>query len=219
MNPLEIDIWSDIACPWCWIGKRGLEAAVEAFDAPVRLRFRAFELNPQAPREVPEQVDYVARLANKYNVAPPAAQQMIDRMVEAGHSRGLDLRFDRIRPSNTFDAHRLLAWAFQAGRQTELKEALFSAYLQEGRLISDPAVLVELAITSGLDGDQAGEILQGDAFASEVREDEQNATRFGITGVPCFVFMQAKFAVSGAQPAEVLLQAMHKAQSSGESTS
>lgn len=211
MSTLDIEIWSDIACPWCWVGKRGLESALESFDSPVAVRWNAFELNRRAPREVPEHFDYVQRLARKYGVEHDAAQEMIDRMVAAGHDRGLELRFDRIRPSNTFDAHRLLVWARDEGRQAELKEALFIAYLREGRLISDPAVLIDLAEQAQLDGLQAQQILSGDAYASSVRDDEQRAARIGVTSVPCFVFPEARLAVSGAQPAAVLLEAMNAA--------
>lgn len=213
MSTLDIEIWSDIACPWCWIGKRGLEAALELFDSPVALRWNAFELNPRGPREVPERVDYALRLAEKYGVERGAAQDMIDRMVAAGRARGLELRFDRIRPSNTFDAHRLLAWAREERRQAELGEALFHAYLQEGCLISDPSVLTDLADQVGLDGRRARAILSGDAYASSVREDERRAAQIGVTSVPCFVFPEARLAVSGAQPAAVLLEAMNEARS------
>ena len=211
MKTLEIEIWSDIACPWCWIGKRGLDAALASFDSPVTVRWNAFELNPQAPLELPEQVDYIQRLAGKYNVSHGEAQQMIDRIVSSGRDRGLELRFDRVRPTNTFKAHRLLAWARNSGLQTELKEALFSAYFHEGRLVSDHAVLCDLAQQVGLDGAQAGEMLNSDAFTTEVRNDEKRAAQIGVSGVPCFVFPQVRMAVSGAQPAEVLLEAMRKA--------
>jgi len=213
VDTLNIEIWSDIACPWCWIGKRGLEAALQSFDSPVTVRWNAFELNPHAPREVPERVDYAKRMAGKYGVERDAAQEMIDRMVAAGRERGLELRFDRIRPANTFDAHRLLAWARDADPQAGLQEALFSAYLREGRLVSDPAVLIDLAEQAGLDGAGAQSLLSGDAYASAVRNDEKRAMQIGVTGVPCFVFPQAQLTVSGAQPAEVLLEAMHKARS------
>jgi predicted DsbA family dithiol-disulfide isomerase len=213
MDALRIEVWSDIACPWCWIGKRGLDIALKQFDQPVSLRWNAFELNPQAPLELPGKVDYVQRLAGKYGVDQAAAQQMIDRIVNTGRERGLELRFDRIRPTNTFDAHRLLAWARDSGQQSELKEAIFKAYLNEGRLISDHDVLVELASQAGLDQAGAKEALESMAFTNEVRQDEQRAAQIGINGVPCFVFPQTRSGISGAQPPEVLLQAMHEAQS------
>ncbi len=211
MSTLEIEIWSDIACPWCWVGKRGLEQAIELFDAPVRVKWNAFELNPQAPLGLAEPVDYAQRLADKYGTGLQSAKEMIERMVNTGRERGLDLRFDRIRPTNTFDAHRLLSWAKSGDLQMDLKEALFNAYLHEGQLISDPEILVGLAEQVGLDGPAARDILQSDRFTTEVRKDEQLAQQIGVTGVPCFVFPRAKFGVSGAQPAEALLEAMEKA--------
>ena len=208
--PLTIDIWSDIACPWCWIGKRSLEEALQQFDQKVELRWRAFELNPNAPRTAPESVDYAQRLAEKYGTSKQEGQAFIDRMVAAGEARGLALRFDRIRPSNTFDAHRLLAHAHTQGFQTELKERLFRAYLHEGRSIADQDMLVELAAEVGLDADGAREVLEGDSFAEVVRAEEATAQRLGITGVPCFVFAM-KTGVSGAQPPEVLLEMIQNA--------
>lgn len=211
MSTLKMEIWSDIACPWCWVGKRGLDQAIEQFEPEVSVKWRAFELNPQAPLGGPDPVDYAQRLADKYGTGLDEAQRMIDRMVATGRERGLDIRFDRVRPTNTFDAHRLLAWAAASGSQTALKEALFHAYLHEGRLISDPEVLSELAGKAGLDGAQAREILLGDEWSTEVRADEQLARQIGISGVPCFVFPQVRRGLSGAQPIDVLLQAMNQA--------
>jgi len=212
MSTLKIEIWSDIACPWCWVGKRGLDRAVEQFESNVSVRWRAFELNPQAPLGGPGPVDYAQRLADKYGTGRDEAQQMIDRMTATGRERGLDIRFDRGRPTNTFDAHRLLAWAADSGKQTALKEELFNAYLHEGRLISDQDVLVNLAEKAGLDGEQASGILLGDEWSNEVRADEQMARQIGISGVPCFVFPQVRRGLSGAQPVNVLLGAMNQAQ-------
>lgn len=211
MEPLKIEVWSDIACPWCWIGKRGLDAALEQFNQPVSLRWRAFELNPKAALEPPQIVDYAQRLADKYGLSRDAAQEMIDRMVSTGQERGVNLRFDRIRPTNTFNAHRLLHWAHNNGNQTALKEAIFKAYFNEGRLVSDLDVLLDLAEQVGLDPAAARAVLQSDAFTAEVRQDEQLAAQIGISGVPCFVFPQVRSGLSGAQPAEVLLEAMRKA--------
>lgn len=217
-DPFTIDVWSDIACPWCWVGKRHLEQALRgSFDVEVAVRWHAFELNPDAPREAPESVDYVERLALKYGTSREEAQEMIDRMVATGRSAGLELRFDRIRPSSTFDAHRLLAWARGSGRATALKERLFSAYLHEGRPISDRDQLAALAGEIGLDPEAARALLEDDGFAAEVRADEETATRLGITGVPFFVFGR-RLAVSGAQPAPVLVEAMERALSESRTT-
>ena len=210
MTTLAIHIWSDIACPWCWVGKRRLEAAIHAFDREVALTWRAFELDPTASSDAPKRVDYAKRLAVKYRTSRDEAQAMIDRMVEVGRSLGLELRFDRVQPTNTFAAHRLLAWAVGFGRQTDLKERLFAAYLREGLAISEPGVLSGLAGSVGLDPEAAAEVLAGDAHAEDVREDQALAARLGIRGVPFFVF-DHRYAVSGAQPAEELLTAMRRA--------
>ncbi|WP_181918476.1 MULTISPECIES: DsbA family oxidoreductase [unclassified Wenzhouxiangella] len=211
MSSVNIEIWSDIACPWCWIGKRSLEAAIASSDHEVALRWRAFELNPDAPADAPEAVDYVARLADKYGTSRDEAEAFIARMVEAGRGHDLEIRFDWIRPSNTFDAHRLLAFAYQHDRQTELKEKLFQAYLHEGRSISDPDTLLAIAIETGLAGSDLSALLDGTDYAEDVRNDEDLARKLGITGVPCFVFTQLNEGISGAQPPEVLGDAMNRA--------
>lgn len=210
VTPLPIDIWSDIACPWCWVGKRHLETAIAESGISTAINWRAFELDPAAPREAPQQTDYVERLAKKYGTARDEAQEMIDRMVDFGRTSGVEMRFDRIRPSSTFDAHRLLAWAREHDRQTELKERLFLAYLHEGLCVSDREVLGSLAEDVGLGGDEAQEVLSGDQYLEDVRADEQLASRIGATAVPFFVF-DNRLAVSGAQPPEVLREVMTRA--------
>ncbi len=218
MTRLPIDVWSDIACPWCWIGKRRLEEAIGALEGDVALTWRAFELDPSAPTEAPERVDYAQRLAAKYRTTRDEAQAMIDRMVGAGRSHGLELRFDRIRPTNTFAAHRMLAWAGESGRQTDLKERLFAAYLSEGLAISQHDVLCGLAESVGLDPEAAAAVLESDAWAEEVRNDQALAARIGVRGVPFFV-LDHRYAVSGAQPAEELLAAMRRAVEDGRPAS
>lgn len=215
MPALSIDIWSDIACPWCWVGKRHLEAAVAAAGLAIDRRWRAFELDPEAPRDAPESVDYAQRLADKYRSSRQEAQEMIDRMVETGRAAGVEMRFDRIRPARTFDAHRLLAWARDAGDlQDALGERLFEAYLGEGRAVSDPETLAALAEEVGLDGSAAAELLRSDRHADTVRAEERQAARMGITSVPTFVFGE-RMAVTGAQPPAVLREAIEQAASSG----
>lgn len=208
-SSLAIDVWSDIACPWCWVGKRNLEAALAEYGGPVAVRWHAFELDPRAPRTVPEGFDYVGRLARKYGVTREHAEAMIDRMTGAGQNAGVAFRFDRIRPGNTFDAHRLLHWAREHGRQSALKERLLAAYLNEGCPIGDPAELVRLAAAVGLDADRAAGVLASDEFAADVREDEATAVRLGVSGVPFFVVGE-RYAVPGAQPPSVLLSVIRK---------
>lgn len=212
MPELRIDVWSDIACPWCYVGKRRLEAALARFphrDA-VSLTWRAFELDPAAPRTQDPGTSYAARLARKYGSSVAQAEEMIRRMTETAAADGLDLRFDRVRPGNTFDAHRLLHLAHGRGRQDALKERLLRAYFTEGEPIGDPAALARLAGEVGLDPAEVQAVLTSDAHAAAVRADEETARRLGIHGVPFFV-LAGRYAVSGAQPADALLGALQTA--------
>lgn len=208
MTALRIDVWSDIACPWCYVGKRRLEAALAEFPHEVELTFHSFELDPNAPR-VREDTSYVERLATKYRKSPEQAQQMLDHMTQTGAGEGLELRFDRVRAGNTFDAHRLLHLARDKGVQVALKERLMRAYFSEGVAIGEPDALVPLAIDAGLAESEVRDVLAGDRYKDAVREDEQLAAELGIHGVPFFVF-DGRLAVSGAQTPDVLLEVLEK---------
>ncbi len=212
MKKLRIDIWSDIACPWCYVGKRRLESALLRFPhrAEVELVWRSFELDPSAPREQDTSVPYTERLARKYRTTAAEAQKMIDRMTAVARDDGLDFHFEKARPGNTFDAHRLLHLAATKGLQDALKERYFRAYLCEGEPIGAPEALVRLAAETGLDPELARATLATDAHASDVRADERQAAEIGIHGVPFFV-LASRYAVSGAQSADLLLQALTKA--------
>ncbi|HMG24952.1 MAG TPA: DsbA family oxidoreductase [Kofleriaceae bacterium] len=212
MAKLRIDIWSDIACPWCYVGKRRLEAALAQFAhaGEVEIAWRAFELDPAAPRVRDATQSYAERLGSKYGASPAQAQGMIDRMVATAASDGIAMRFDHIRPGNTFDAHRLLHLAHERGAQGALKERLLRAYLTEGEAIGEPEVLARLAREVGLDGGEVDELLAGDRCAVEVRQDEAMARELGISGVPFFV-LAGRLGVSGAQPVEVLHSALERA--------
>jgi predicted DsbA family dithiol-disulfide isomerase len=215
---LRVDIWSDIACPWCYIGKRHLEAALQRFphrDA-VEIVWHAFELNPSAPREIEQTSSYAERLARKYGSSVAEAERRIARMTDVAKADGLSFRFDRIRPGNTFDAHRVLHMARGRGVQDAVKERFLRAYMTEGEAIGQPEVLVRLAAEAGLDAEEVRSQLADGAYVEEVREDEKQAHEIGIEGVPFFV-MGGKYAVSGAQPAELLLQALTQAWNDEES--
>ena len=209
---LRVDIWSDIACPWCYIGKRHLEQALDRFahKADVEIVWRAFELDPSAPRVRDSSQTYAERLARKYGTQPHEAQQRIDQMVAVAAKDGLEFRFDRIKPGNTFDAHRLLHLGHERGIQDAVKERLLRAYMTEGQAIGDPTALLALALEAGLDEQEAREVLDGDRYAVEVRADEALARQLGISGVPFFV-LAGRLGVSGAQPADALLGALDKA--------
>lgn len=202
---LPVDVWSDVACPWCWVGKAKLAAALEGFPHRdrVRVTWRSFELDPSAPGQVDRGVSYAARLACKYRTSEAGAEAMIARMTRTAAEDGLEMRFDRIAPGNTFDAHRLIHLAAARGRQDAMKERLLSAYLREGARIGDPETLARLAADIGLDAEEARAVLSSDRFAAEVRQDEADAAALGITAVPFFV-LGRRFAAPGAQPSETL---------------
>ena len=209
MKKLRIDVWSDIVCPWCYVGKRRLEAALAQFPHRdgVEVVWRAFELDPSAPAVRDHGVSYAERLARKYATTVDHAQKMIQRMTEVAAADGLDFRFDRIRPGRTFDAHRLLHLAAERGLQDALKERLLRAYMTEGAAIGDRETLVKLASEVGLDPGEAEGVLATDAYSAEVRSEEDEARDLGVTGVPFFV-IGGRYGVSGAQPAELLLRAV-----------
>ncbi len=212
MKTLRIDIWSDIACPWCYVGKRRLEAALEKFPHrdEVEIVWRAFELDPSAPAERPTDVGYAERLAKKYGTSLTEAQGMLTRMTDVAASDGLDFHFEKIRPGNTFDAHRVLHLAGERGKQDAVKERYLRAYMTEGEPIGDRETLIRLAAEAGLDAEEVRATLASDAYTREVRADEDEARQLGINGVPFFVLAN-KLAVSGAQPAELLLRALNQA--------
>ena len=211
MQKLRIDIWSDIACPWCYIGKRHLEEALSTFEHKddVEIVWRAFELDPGAPK-LREAVPSAERLAKKYRVSVEQAHVMMERVIDAGKKAGLDMKLHESKSGNTFDAHRLLHWAGTLGKQDAMKERLMRAYQSEGAVISNLDVLVGLAGDIGLDTAEARAVLDSERYATDVRADEQLASELGISGVPFFV-LAGKLGVSGAQPADTLKQVLARA--------
>lgn len=206
MPQLALDVWSDIACPWCYIGKRRLERALLQFEhrEQVTVRWRSFELDAAAPRERDPKVAYVARLAAKYGVEELEAQAMLDGVVEAAKREGIAMRFESAKSGNTLDAHRLVHFASESGLADAMKERLFRAYFCDGVRIGDPAALLALAVEVGLDAETAKAVLDGDRFVAEVRADEELAMRLRIRSVPCFVFDNRR-GVAGAQEPDALL--------------
>jgi predicted DsbA family dithiol-disulfide isomerase len=206
---VKVEIWSDVACPWCYIGKRRFDVALARFDHrdAVDVRYRSFELDPAAPAL--RELAYLDHLMAKYRVPMAEADAMIDRMISAGAQDGVVLRFDKAKPGNTFDAHRLLHLAAERGRQGEVKDKLFRATFTKGAAIADHEVLVDVATDAGLDAVEVRRVLATDAYGPDVRADEQRAADLGITSVPFFVM--GTFGVVGAQPPEVLLQALEDA--------
>jgi predicted DsbA family dithiol-disulfide isomerase len=209
MKKLLVEIWSDVACPWCYVGKRRFEAALANFPhrAAVEVRWRSFELDRSAPRVLDGSILYAARIAKKYGVPVAKAEQMIATMTNTAAQEGLDFHFEKIRPGNTFDAHRVLHLAAVHEKGDRAKERFLRAYFTEGEPIGEPEVLVRLGGEVGLDRDEVRATVAGDRFASEVRADEAEAEAAGIHGVPFFV-IGGRYGVSGAQPPEKLLEVL-----------
>jgi len=207
---MNVEIWSDVVCPWCYIGKRRFERAVASFGhlGEVTVTYRSFELDPGAPAQLTG--THAGHLARKYGMTIAQAEQASLQMTQRAAAEGLEFRFDLIRGGNTFDAHRLLHLARDHGLQPEMKERLLRASFTEGLPVADKPTLVRLAAEAGLPAAQVQAVLDGDAYADAVRADEQLAARYGITGVPFFV-ADGKYAVSGAQEPEVLLQLLRRA--------
>jgi predicted DsbA family dithiol-disulfide isomerase len=207
---MQVEIWSDVVCPWCFIGKRRFEDALSRFDRAedVRVVWRSFELDPSAPFS--HGVDNATRLARKYGVSREQAEEMLDRMTRVADDEGLAFRLDIAQSGRTFDAHRLLHLAAEHGLQDALKEAFLSAYQEKGQHIADPDLLTAVAADVGLDVEEVRDVLAGDRYATEVRADEREAHEIGVQGVPFFVF-DRRYAVSGAQPSDVLLEVLQRA--------
>lgn len=209
---MKVEIWSDIVCPFCYIGKRRFEEALAQlpYGHEVEKQFHSFELDPQAPRN-PEH-DIHDMLAKKYGMSRERAKQMNDSVSEQAQSVGLTYDLDKAIPTNTFDAHRLTHYADKHGKMYEMTERLFKAYFTEGLHVGDREVLAQLAEEVGLDREEAAQVLASDAYTDNVHADQQAARDIGIQGVPFFV-INRKYAVSGAQPTEVFIQALEKAKS------
>jgi predicted DsbA family dithiol-disulfide isomerase len=206
---LKIDFVSDVSCPWCVIGLRALEQALERVGATVtaEIHFQPFELNPQLP---PDGQDITEHLVQKYGSTP----EQLQRNRESIRARGAELGFTfemgkRSRVYNTFDAHRLLHWAELEGRQRELKRALFTAYFTEGRNPSDREVLIDVATQAGLNAVRAREVLESGRYADDVREREQFYGQQGIRAVPS-VIVDGRYLIQGGQPVEVFEQALRQ---------
>ena len=210
-QPIKIDFVSDVACPWCAVGLKALEAAIARVggDLQVELHFQPFELNPQMPREGEDAVEHLTR---KYGITEQQAAQSGEAIRARGAELGFEFRMDRRRRVyNTFDAHRLLHWAGEQGqsRQLALKHALLGAYFTDGEDVSSADTLVRVAEDSGLDGERAREILSGDEFADAVRAQEQFYQRQGISAVPSVIFNDQHL-LQGGQPVEVFEQALRQ---------
>lgn len=210
-----VEIWSDIVCPWCYVGKRRFEAALAAFlhRDEVEVRWRSFQLDPTAPRSGPDDdPGVVRRLADKYGVGIVQAEQMVARVDAAAAGEGLAFAQDQCRGRATLDAHRLIHAAAEqdAALADVVNERLLRGYFTEGQRIDDPATLTRLATEAGMDAARVAQVLAGEEFADDVRADHAEAAAIGATGVPFFV-VDRRIGVSGAQPVEVFTQLLEQA--------
>jgi predicted DsbA family dithiol-disulfide isomerase len=207
---MKVEIWSDVMCPFCYIGKRRFEEAMAQFPhaGEVLITWKSFQLNPDMVTDPSLNINQY--LADVKGWQLEYAQQMNQQVTEMAAAVGLEYDFDRAVVANSFDAHRLSHLATEKGLGDKAEEALFKAYFTQGKNIADHDTLTELGVTIGLDADNVKQVLATDAYTDGVKRDIEEAQYLGIRGVPFFV-MDGKYAVSGAQPVEVFLQTLEKA--------
>lgn len=207
---MKVEIWSDFMCPFCYIGKRRFEAALQRFahKDDVEVVYRSFELDPHSPRDTSQDVHDL--LASKYGMSREQAIAMNAQVAGQAKELGLTYRFDTMILTNTFDAHRLAHYAARQGKMPQMVEQLFQAYFTDSEHIGDHETLAALAAKAGLDRTETARMLADGEYAAEVRADEAEAGRLGVRGVPFFV-IDRKYAVSGAQSSDMFLNALQQA--------
>jgi predicted DsbA family dithiol-disulfide isomerase len=207
---MQIEIWSDVICPWCYIGKRRFEMALADFahKDDVQVIWRSFELDPSSPRQLPGTLEEM--LAHKYRVSAQEAAAMNARVTAVAKEVGLEYRLGAARPGNTFDAHRLLHFAASRQLGDRATERIMHAYFSEALAVGDRAALANIAPELGIAETDALSMLESTAYSDEVRADEARAAKFGISGVPFFV-IDEKVGISGAQPVGVFAETLQRA--------
>lgn len=211
---LPVHIWSDIVCPWCFVGKRRFERALKQLGEPVSITWHSFELDPEGTSLGAASLSAPERLAKKHRLPLEQAERMMDQMKATGVPEGIAFRLKEGKTRSSFDAHRLLHFALEHEMQGELKERLFRAHFEAARDIGDRSVLRILAEEVGLPGAETEAVLASDRFAEDVRKDEASARELGISGVPFFVI--GRYGVSGAQASEAFLKVLERALSENE---
>jgi len=206
-NSIKVDIWSDVQCPWCYIGKRKFEAAAAAFDGEVEVEYHSFELAPDTP------VDYdgtpAQYLAERKGLPMPQVEQMIQRVTDIAASVGLEYHYEHVHQTNTIKAHELLHLAKEHGRQAEMKEGLLKAYFVDGGHVGRIPDLADLAADLGFDRDEVVDALESERYLPAVKADVAQAAAYGISGVPFFVF-EERYGVSGAQDTTVFADVLRQ---------
>ncbi len=206
---MKVEIWSDVACPWCYLGKRRFESALAQFEHrdQVEVTWRSYQLDPSAPQTSDATVNQV--LAKKHGMSVEQVKATTSQISELGTEMGIDYHFEKAQYGNTFDAHRLLHLATHHDLQDAAKERFLKAYFSEGVAIGDHDTLIKLISEVGIDPDEARAVLDSDEYADEVRSDERRARMFGVNGVPFFA-IDEKYGISGAQPTEVFSEVLEK---------
>jgi len=207
---MRVDVWSDLVCPWCYVGKRRFETALEQFDhrADVQVVHRSFQLNPAAPRD--RTSERREMLMQKYRLSPAQVEEMDARMTQVAAAEGLEFHLEGTVTGNTFDAHQLVHLGRERGMQDPVVERLYRAYFTEQRSLFTPESLLDLAADAGLDRDEAADVLRTNRYAEAVAADVATARRLGATGVPLFV-VDDRYGISGAQTPEVFLDVLQRA--------
>ena len=205
---VQAEIWSDVVCPWCFIGKRRFEKAVASFGRPVEVVWRSYQLNPGAPAL--REGSAVERIARKYGIPREQAAAQYLRITNLARVEGLDYHLEEARAGSSFDAHRLLHLARERGVQDAVKERFLAGYLEERVAIGLRDELAPLAVSGGLDALEVETVLAGDAYAAEVAADQERAIEIGITGVPFFL-IEGRFAIPGAQDPATMLAVLERA--------
>lgn len=210
MASMKIEIWSDIACPWCFIGKRRFEAALAEFPHrdSVDVKWRSYQLDPSLPEHYDGTV--LEYLSIRKGLAPQQVSQMFDHVAEQAKGEGLNYRFDNVVVANSFTAHRLIHLAAAHGKQDAAKERLLSDHFEHGKDIGNSEYLTGLGLSLGINADEMAELFTTDKYTDDVRFDFDEARALGISGVPFFV-IDRKFGLSGAQPAETFTAALNQA--------
>jgi len=207
---MKVEIWSDVMCPFCYIGKRNFELALKEFPQKeqVEIEWKSFQLNPAMVTDPSKNINEF--LAEHKGISVAQAKQMNDRVTEMAREVGLHYDFDKAIVANSFDAHRLSHFAKKHGVQNAVEELLFKAYFTEGKNTADHEILIAIAVEAGLNSEEARTMLASNQFADDVNNDIYEAQQVGARGVPFFVF-DYKYAVSGAQPSELFLQVLNRA--------
>jgi predicted DsbA family dithiol-disulfide isomerase len=207
-TPIKVDIWSDVQCPWCYIGKRKFEAGAAQFDGEVEVEYHSFELAPDTPVDFDgTPVDY---LSQRKGMPVAQVEQMLERVTSIAASVGLDYDYDHVHQTNTVISHELIHFAKSKGRQLEMKERLLEAYFVKGEHVGRIPDLVEIAAELGFDRAEVTEALESHRFLADVKADVALANEYGIQGVPFFV-IDGKYGVSGAQEAETFAKVLAQA--------